>query len=486
AAYRRSIALIGPVPGSARYWIAVQQTKVGDNEAAFGTLETMIADEHELDRPGLLADPAFEALRSDARWSGLTAPSSATKDRVAGWNGDLDWLLLEARRLIPAYRDAQLPAPTRRAAETLRADIPKLSDAQVYARLAQLLGTLHLGHTMLWGAGPDGPADGARLQFTWLPVLLHAFPEGLFVVHADDAHRSLIGGRVEAIDGVDAKAVFDAVASATSFASPAEALWTVPVRTSDMMLLHGLGIAKAADRATLTLVDTKGARADVALVAGAWNPRAKLPAPPAVKTPLFLSRTGEAHWAEFWPQLATTYVQFNQVTSDPDEDLPAFGKRLRTMLTDNASRNVIVDLRHNNGGNTFTYVELLRTITAFSAEDGRHVYALIGRSVYSAAANFSTDLERLAKPVFVGEPTAATGNQDGDEAKIVLPWTGISATVSGVRWQLSHPWDGRVSIVPQVPVTMAAVDYFAGRDPVLETVKGMIAHDSRPPGDGGN
>ncbi len=477
AAYLRSIALIGPVPGSARYWIAVQQAKLGDKEAAFATLQTMIADDHELDRPGLLADPAFESLHDDARWSTLAAPSSATKDRVAGWNGDLDWLLAEARRLIPAYRDAVLPAPTRAAAEALRVDLPKLSDAEVYARLAQLLGTLDLGHTMLWGAGPDGPAAGTRLQFSWLPVLLYAFPEGLFVVHADDAHRALIGRRVEAIDGVDAKSVFDAVASATSFASPAEALWTVPVRTSDMLLLHGLGIAKAADHAMLTLIDGNGARADVNLVAGAWNPRAKLPTPPDVEAPLFLGRAGEAHWAEFWPQHSTTYVQFNQVAPDPDEDLPTFGKRLRKMLTDNASRNVIIDLRHNNGGNTFTYMELLRTMTAFSVEEGHHVYAVIGRSVYSAAANFSTELERLAKPVFVGEPTAATGNQDGDEANILLPWSGISATVSGVRWQLSHPWDRRVSIVPQVPMTMTAADYFAGRDPVLETVKAMIARE---------
>lgn len=287
AAYRRSILLIGPVPGSARYWIAVQQAKLGQSDAAIDTLQAMIVDDHELDRPGLLAEPAFDSLRANPRWKALSVAPPTGDDRVAGWNGDLDWLLAETHRLAPAYRDAELPAATRAAAQALRAELPKLSDAQVYARLAQLIATLHMGHTMLWGAGPDGAPPGARLRFTWLPVLFYAFPDGLYVVRADEAHHSLLGRRLVAIDGVDAKAVFDRVASATSSASPAEALWTVPVRASDSLLLHGLGIAKSADRATLTLVDAKGRREDVSVVAGDRNPRAKLPAPPNVEAPLF-------------------------------------------------------------------------------------------------------------------------------------------------------------------------------------------------------
>jgi hypothetical protein len=57
---------------------------------------------------------------------------------------------------------------------------------------------------------------------------------------------------------------------------------------------------------------------------------------------------------------------------------------------------------------------------------------------------------------------------------VLLPWSGIAATVSGLRWQLSHPWDGRTSIAPQVPVVLTAADWRAGRDPALERVKTMI------------
>ena len=157
-----------------------------------------------------------------------------------------------------------------------------------------------------------------------------------------------------------------------------------------------------------------------------------------------------------------------------DETLPEFGLRLRRAIGEHRPTNLIIDLRHNNGKNSFSYVELLRTLTAFSAVSGNRVYVLIGRNVYSAAANFVTDVERLVEPVFVGEPTSQMGNQWGDESMFVLPYSGITGAFAGVRWQLSHPWDKRRSIAPHVPVQLTAADYFGGKDPALDAILKLI------------
>jgi hypothetical protein len=50
----------------------------------------------------------------------------------------------------------------------------------------------------------------------------------------------------------------------------------------------------------------------------------------------------------------------------------------------------------------------------------------------------------------------------------------VKGGFAGTTWQLSHPWDKRRSIVPDVPVQLTAKAYFEGRDPVLETVFKMI------------
>jgi hypothetical protein len=166
-------------------------------------------------------------------------------------------------------------------------------------------------------------------------------------------------------------------------------------------------------------------------------------------------------------------VQVNQIADDRDETLEAFGLRLRSAIKDDRIRNVILDLRHNNGGNTFYYVELLRTLVAFSQQDGRTVYVIIGRGVYSAAANLVMDLERLAAPVFVGEPTSMTGNNYGDESEVQLPYSGIWAGVTSVKWQLGYPYDQRRSTVPNIPVVLTAADFFAGRDPAWESIAAL-------------
>jgi hypothetical protein len=113
---------------------------------------------------------------------------------------------------------------------------------------------------------------------------------------------------------------------------------------------------------------------------------------------------------------------------------------------------------------------MLRTLVAHSTKDGNRLYVIIGRGLYSATANLISDLERLARPVFVGEPSSGIGNQDGDESMTVLPYSGIRAFLTSVKWQYSHPWDLRTSMVPDIPVQLTAKDYFAGRDPVMETI----------------
>jgi hypothetical protein len=154
---------------------------------------------------------------------------------------------------------------------------------------------------------------------------------------------------------------------------------------------------------------------------------------------------------------------------------------LRDTLSSSRSHNVILDLRHNNGGNTWAYPELVRTLVSFTSQRDRQLYVITGRGTYSAAANLITDLERFANPIFVGEPSSMTGNNAGDESMFVLPYSGITGAFSSVRWQLSHPWDTRRAIVPHMPVQLTAGAYFRGEDPVLDAITRRIAAERATP-----
>jgi tetratricopeptide (TPR) repeat protein len=473
-AYERAMALGGPRYRMVNEWIAELYIKLGDHDAAIAALEELVFEHAYLHRGRMMYAEEFAELRDDPRFQRIAGVvNTSGMSREQGWRIDLDFILAEIRRINPHYRRGEdLPAPVMTIYRELYDNAGSLSDEAMFAGLARLIGALGQNHTAMWGGSFDGPSPNTP-SLSYLPIQYYLFPEGVFIVHASD--DELIGAQLLAVDGAPAADVVARVRSVQSARTAIEAMWTAPFRLTDLALLHGLGVTQRADRARLRLRLPNG-RTVTRTIAGADRPTlGKLPAPTGVQAPLFLRRVGESHWFEAWPDSATIYAQINQIAPDPDETLPQFGLRLRTALADSNASNLIIDLRHNNGGNTFTYTELLRTVIGFSADADHRVYVLIGRNTYSAAANLTTELHRLANPVFVGEPTSAIGNQDGDEGFIRLPYSGLYATVAGVWWQLSDPWDERFTQAPDAPVQLTAADYFAGRDPALDAVRDMIA-----------
>lgn len=478
-AYERLVSLSGTFVGSGRYWQAVGHAKLGERDKAMALVKTMIDEDHEINRPGLANDENLKALWGDPEFRSLTAPAiPAGTERVIGWRGDLKYLVSEIHRLNPDYRERPLSARTQALVDKLDADIPKLSDDQIFTRLSEIVGSLRLNHTMFWGAPPPGsPGEAARVATTFLPLQFYAFPDGIYVVGADSSHAALVGSRVVSVGGAPIATVMKGIDTTVSYRSDAELSWTAPRRLATVPLLVGLGYAKHGAPVALTL--SKDGRSESVAIAPAAEPIGnKLGPPPRVAAPRFLTRNDDPHWYEPLPDKRALYIQFSQVMDGKDESLPDFGRKLRSALDDPAIDNVILDMRLNNGGNSFLSTELERTLIGFSTRPGKQLYVLIGRNVYSAAGNFVTDMERLANPIFVGEPTGNMGNQDGDEGNIKLPYSGLLALVAAVKWQLSHPWDVRGTIVPNVPVPLTAADYFAGRDPVLDTTLKLIATPS--------
>lgn len=471
AAWEKAGPLIGwDVEFPNGYRVAIDYVEEGNKRAALDTLRRMIFEQHGFYRSDLFEWEEFASLKNDPEFLEIIGRVDTTGwTRDHGWLSDIDFLYNEVKRVNPDYRDKPFPPELEQRYQKLKRNVPKLADEEIFFGMRRMLAPLHQGHVDFW------PAPKSR----FLPVRFYAFPEGVFIIDASDEHKDLVGARVVAIGALPIEEAWRQLSDSKSVDGDMEYVWSV-ASLAEAGILKGMGAVKSQDSVTLTV--EQGGRSQQVPVATVATPPPdeqseridRLLAPKGVTAPLFLSNLKQKFWHTPLPEQQALYAQVNNLSDMPDESLESYGHRLWTVVDEVDPKNLILDLRHNNGGTTQYYPELLRTIVAFSRVPGHQVYTLIGRRTYSADGNFVTDLERLADPIFVGEASSECCNLHGDPASITLPYSKVQLEATALRWQLSSPSDRRRELSPDVPVQLTAKAYFAGQDPAMAAVFRLI------------
>jgi tetratricopeptide (TPR) repeat protein len=463
--------------------LAESYARTGDNENALLWLGKLVGQFRFNQKPTLLKNPAFASLKDNPRFVKLVEPPVKPRfKREEGWRADIDYLLSEIKRLNPVYSKQPLPGEILQAANQLKRQIPKLSDAQVLFEMQHLLALLKQSHN-----GLDFDEPGKLVKLTQLPMVFEAFPEGLYIVDALQPYENLIGARVLQFHNTTAERALEATGYVVPRENEMAVNWSGPDFLKFVQLLYTLKLTSNPDCVNLTVIDREGKTRvvtpePVPVSKKYQKPKLKAPRLPNLPpSPLYLSRPDDKYWFEYLEKDKTIYVQYNQVSDKQnDESLAQFGLRLRDFIAKNEVHNLVVDVRRNNGGSTFVDAELLRTIIEFDAKRDNRLFVITGRNTFSAASNFITDVNRLTNAVFVGEPSSSTPLMiGGDEAILVLPYSGVLGFIASTTWALTAPRDTRLWIPPDIPVTLTAKDYFINRDLALETVFTLTGNEEK-------
>ena len=348
------------------------------------------------------------------------------------------------------------------------ATLPTASDDEL------LVGVLHVvalvsakgrdGHTgaYVWGS--------AEYPLHSLPLRLWQFSDGMYVVDALPPYQPLIGQRISTVAGRP----IAAVQSALDPLIPRDNAETVTLLTPRFLLipevLHGLGLVAANDAVELGSINRGGRETATAVVpvpmaeynawAGAYG--LDLPTRPASG---FLARMDEPLWWTDAGPSGVLNVQYNRVDGVSSEAVDG----LRAALAAPEVRRVVVDIRHNYGGETRA---LRPVLDALEGAPARPLVLVTGRNTFSAGVLFAVELERTLDPAFVGEPMGGSPNFYANSRDIHLAHSGIAVSVS-TEWYIgSSADDPRLEIEPSVVVAMSAADYFGDTDPVLAAAIG--------------
>ncbi len=459
------------------YEAALMNARLGHTDDAILWAERAL-DAGYSGRARLRSESAFNEIRADERFRKLAGIPPDSLSRIDNWRFDLEYFVAEAQRLHVSPRGEAHSDTFLDAAQSMHDRLPSMTDEQIVLAFMRLAALLKDGHSVVYGPQSDSPID---IDLSELPVRFYLFSDGLFIVEADDNWRHLIGSRVTRIGQLSPD---DALARLADFRGVDNAMtmrWLgVQFYLRRYLMLRAIGASGAQPQLSLSVVDRDGEARTVSIGSADWEARRKLRSQARPDTALWLRHVDESYWLKVMPDLSTVYFQFNQVRDkgNGEQPLAQFAVTLADSLKGSSSRNLVIDLRHNNGGNNSLVRPLLQQIIGWEVSHPENrLWVITGRNTFSAAQNFLNQLERYTDATIVGEPSSSSPNFVGEETDIVLPWSKLSASISSRYWQDSDPTDRRPWVIPDVPVDLSSDAYFTNRDPVLEVVFSLIRGD---------
>jgi hypothetical protein len=413
------------------------------------------------------SDGPLASAREPSFLPEASASSEAAVSRTEGWIADLERLVSAREEFHPDPWHGIDRGEYVASVEEVIGRVDQLTEDEL------LVETVRLAAMPTW-AGRDGhggiyPWGEGDFGTHLYPMRLYAFSDGIFVVDALPPYDALVGDQVSAIGGHDVAAVLDAVEPLVPRDNHQQVLSHGPRLMVTAEILHGLGLID--DPAVPLTFELIGA-GDVAVAPvpmetyEAWAGGHHSLAPPQrAAGGAWLQRIDEPSWFEWQPDSGTLYIQYNMVMGR----MPSAIDEIEGRMAGDGLERIVVDVRHNGGGDNTTYVSFLSTLQDADAA-GIPVYVIMGRFTFSAAGNFVTDVEQTTGAVFVGEDLGTSPNHYGDSISVRLEHSGLVFRVAPQHHVASAPDDPRITIVPDLPVPIRSEDYFGRHDPAMAAI----------------
>jgi hypothetical protein len=417
-------------------------------------------------RRAFAEDEDFDSLKGDPRLARRAGLPEGKLGRDDAWRQDLQFLVGELKRLhVDLYRKIT-PADLTRRIDQLRERVPALQEHEIIAEFFRLLAAVGDGHTLMFW-----PLEGAH-AFHILPVRFYSFTEGFFVTEAEGENRALIGAKVIRFGDVPIAEAARRLAELIAHDNEYGIRRYIHTALSFPELLHTTRVIARLDEVVLEVDLRGGERRKITLKPLAPGNRLESVLPTALSEsgsqPLWLSNRSVPYWFHFLPERRAVYVQYRECRNGQDETFAKFCDRVFEFIEKNQVEKLVLDLRNNEGGTNLINKYLVQGVlrTPKINRKGR-LFVLVGRHTFSAAMCCAADLERWTEAVFVGEPTGSNPNFVGDTSRVILPYSGLRASVSTHLWQNSLAFDERTWIGPQVLCEPGFVDWISNRDPAL-------------------
>jgi len=308
-----------------------------------------------------------------------SASPTAGDARTTGWRSDLELLISERERIHPDPWHGVDRAECVAAVGAVSARVPDLDDDELLVEITRLA-------AMPTWAGRDGhggihpwgeDAYGVHLY----PLRLYRFSDGLFVTDALPPHVEHIGARISHVNGRPVEDVLEAVAPLVPRDNEQQVLSHGPRQMLAAEVLHGLGFIDDPGEPVDFTFAHDGADEAVALEpiplaayeewAGCHH---SMSPPPRSDGPAWIRQPMVPIWWELQED-GTAHIQYNVTL--PVGDIV---DEVAAAVDDGSVGRVVVDMRHNPGGNNATYGPLVSLLSSPEINRPGRLYVIMGRA----------------------------------------------------------------------------------------------------------
>lgn len=417
--------------------------------------------------------------------AGVILSSVVASAQAKGQLDDIATYRREVLAVDPAFTPTARRAAERglRALEA-RAAAGRLSDTVLGVRLCQLTALADNGHSNCVLETLGDPQ---------VPVFIYPLADGLFVISADQANADLLGARFLGVDGHPAAEVTRAARGMAGGETGYRDVTTAGLYGRPA-LLHALGLARRPAAATYRFALTDGRKIIRELNAGAPGSPAK--GPPSAWA--FQDNAKRFRWADA-PAHDALIVQVRRNEDGPDVSLARFLSEVENHRAELGRRNVVFDLRSDNGGNVLLSRDAMLAWPKSIGHDGRFM-VLIGPRTFSAGMATAAYLKQAGgrRVIFVGQPPGDRMINFAENHMTKMPHSGLIISVATARDDfaggckaykdcfagIAQPGAptgsppeleqtvARVplqvpSLGPDIPASLRVADWRAGRDPAM-------------------
>lgn len=426
-------------------------------------------------------------------------PADETQARLQ----DLDYLEKYVRGYDRSYS-------TRARVEALdlidarRNDVGSMTFAEFELAVSRVVALADNGHSNVW-------SHSRARRHPALPVHGYWFDDGYYIVGAAPAYAGLLGTRIVRIGTASITEVIAAFRDYYGGLDSGYYAYNMPLLIQNTDFLHALGFVgdPLNPEITVALADATESRISLKALppdperktawAWYWLRPGRYPAEDSGakkfladddNQPPYLQQ-GELpfQWRPL-PELAGLYVQFRQNNDAEGHSIADFVDAVRTAIREMKPQVLVVDQRHNGGGDYTTTADLMFEIPELLPDEAR-IYAITGFETFSAGISNLGFLKHAAgdRLRIVGRRMGDSPVSWGETNDFVLPNSGIGITAArGFHDQLHGCYDWLKcywkdfqhqvavgSLEPDHPVPFRFSDYALGIDLAMDRIRQLEA-----------